>query len=253
MQTPWLGAPRRLAQLIADWFGRKIGSECNMRLDSPSPPPSPRGEGERWSQPYAKWQFMVPMQFRIIQGARGSASLPTGAGRGPAAFTLIELILVMAMLIIVMAVSAPALAKFFRGRALDSEARRFVSLTRYGQSRAVSEGVPMVLWLDTKQGTYGLHREPGYADEDRKELELELGKDLEFEILDVPARSGQLGTSRQTARNLPTIRFLPDGFISEISPQSIWIREGTNEVWITQNRNRLNYEIQTNRLAGNYP
>src|SRR5689334_18148384 len=53
------------------------------------------------------------------------------------AFTLIELILVMALLAIVMAVSAPALSNFMRGRTLDSEARRFVSLTRYGQSRAV--------------------------------------------------------------------------------------------------------------------
>src|SRR5437667_3469223 len=61
------------------------------------------------------------------------------------AFTLIELILVMALLVIVMAVSAPALSNFFRGRTLDSEARCFMSLTRYGQSRAVSEGIPMVL------------------------------------------------------------------------------------------------------------
>src|SRR5207249_2115896 len=56
------------------------------------------------------------------------------------AFTLIELILVMALLAIVLAVSAPALSTFFQGRTLDSEVRRFLSLTRYGQSRAVSEG-----------------------------------------------------------------------------------------------------------------
>ncbi len=63
------------------------------------------------------------------------------------AFTLIELILVMAMLAIVISVALPSLKGFFRGRNLDSEARRFLSLTRYGQSRAVSEGVPMVLWI----------------------------------------------------------------------------------------------------------
>src|SRR6266540_3620386 len=55
------------------------------------------------------------------------------------AFTLIELLLVMALLLLVFGVTLPSLKGFFRGRNLDSEARRFLSLTRYGQSRAVSE------------------------------------------------------------------------------------------------------------------
>src|SRR5262249_9004612 len=38
-------------------------------------------------------------------------------------FTLIELILVMALLTVAVSVTAPALSNFFRGRALDSEAR----------------------------------------------------------------------------------------------------------------------------------
>src|SRR5213080_192627 len=63
-----------------------------------------------------------------------------GHSRGRA-FTLIELILVMALLSIVLAVSAPALSSFFRGRNIDAEGRRLVSLIRYGQGRAVSEGV----------------------------------------------------------------------------------------------------------------
>src|SRR4051794_30959806 len=44
-------------------------------------------------------------------------------------FTLIELILVMTLLMIVLAVSAPSLGSFFKGRNLDSEARRIYSLT----------------------------------------------------------------------------------------------------------------------------
>ncbi|MCX6930914.1 MAG: prepilin-type N-terminal cleavage/methylation domain-containing protein, partial [Verrucomicrobia bacterium] len=65
----------------------------------------------------------------------------------PSAFTLIELILVMALLTIVISLTAPSLSKFFRGRTLDSEARRLLALTRSGQSRAVSEGMPMDLWV----------------------------------------------------------------------------------------------------------
>src|SRR5438046_3115239 len=80
------------------------------------------------------------------------------------AFTLIELILVMALLSIVLAVSAPALSSFFRGRNIDAEGRRVVSLIRYGQSRAVSEGVPVLLWINARQGTYGVEQEPGFTE-----------------------------------------------------------------------------------------
>src|SRR5512135_2984890 len=78
------------------------------------------------------------------------------------AFTLIELILVMAILTMAVAVTAPVLSHFFRGRALDSEARRLLSLTRDGQSRAVSEGVPVDLWINAEQASYGLEVEPSY-------------------------------------------------------------------------------------------
>lgn len=191
-------------------------------------------------------------------------TLPTGNQRTrsaepnpAAAFTLIELILVMAMLLIVLAVSAPSLSNFFRGRTLDSEARRFVSLTRYGQSRAVSEGVPMVLWIDLRKRSYGLKQEAGYTDEDAKAVEFEMGKELSIEVADVPeagasARQGRL--AQPTDPSVPTLRFQPDGFVGETSPQSVVIREEkdgarTDEsIWITQSRNRLNYEIRTNAL-----
>ena len=166
-------------------------------------------------------------------------------------FTLIELILVMALLTIVLSVGAPALARFFRGRTLDSEARRFLSLTRYGQSRAVSEGVPMVLWIDAKQGLYGLEAEVGYLDEDRKALEFMLHEDLlvEVEQAEVRPLSSQWNRPTRRADSLPEIRFTPDGFISETSPDAVLIREGEERaVWIAQSRNRLHYEMQTNHL-----
>src|SRR5438270_8363826 len=78
----------------------------------------------------------------------GNSRVRSNEQRRARAFTLVELILVMTLLLIVMCVALPSLKGFFRGRNLDSEARRFLSLARYGQSRAVSEGVPMVLWID---------------------------------------------------------------------------------------------------------
>src|ERR1039457_2497882 len=67
------------------------------------------------------------------------------------AFTLVELILVLALLVIVTSLVAPAMSNFIRGRALDSEARRLFALMHAGQSRAVSEGLPVLLWVDEKQ------------------------------------------------------------------------------------------------------
>ena len=68
----------------------------------------------------------------------GSKRSDRGAARPSNAFTLIELILVMAMLLIVLGVAFPSLKRFFRGRNLDSEARRFLSLTHPGDQLLVA-------------------------------------------------------------------------------------------------------------------
>ena len=179
----------------------------------------------------------------------GNRTIPSGNAPWTRAFTLIELILVMAMLLIVLAVSAPTLSRFFRGRTLDSEARRFIALTRYGQSRAVSEGVPMELWIDPKQRTYGLREEPASGLEDTKAAEFELGRDLSMEVTDPPANQRSAKKMHSAARNLPVIRFLPDGFFAETSPNSVVLRDERQEsAVIAQSRSRLRYEIQTNGL-----
>src|SRR5687767_14222712 len=83
-------------------------------------------------------------------------------------FTLIELIFVMVLLIIVASMVAPRMSSFFRGRALSAEAQRLLSLTHYAQSRAVTEGVPVLLWIDVAKSTYGLEVQTGHeGDDDR--------------------------------------------------------------------------------------
>jgi type II secretion system protein H len=168
------------------------------------------------------------------------------------AFTLVELILVMALLGIVLAVGAPALGRFFQGRTLDSEARRFLALTHYARNRAVSEGVPMVLWLDPEERTYGLRAETSYTDVDSRAVEFALaeGIDIEPDPVSVIGWSSGPAQWRQTtviARNRPALRFTPDGFIAPTSPDRIVIRENNlGTIWIGQSRTRLHYEIQTN-------
>jgi len=170
-----------------------------------------------------------------------------------AAFTLIELILVMVLLATVIAISAPSLSRFFKSRNLDSEARRFMALTRHAQSRAVSEGVPMVLWLETQQRTYGLNADKTFIEDDPKAEQFAVDETLEVEVRlssDAMAASqaSQFKNEKLAASGLYTLRFNPDGFISASSPEAVVFRQGEDgELWVAQSRNHLNYEIQTGK------
>lgn len=179
--------------------------------------------------------------------------------RSARAFTLIELILVMALLSTVLGVAAPSLSRFFRGRSLDSEAERFLALTRLAQSRAVAEGVPMVVWVDDEEGTYGLQAEFTYTDEDAQAVDFKVDKDVQ-----VQAPLEQAGTNRLIApmnlralnvrpipRDATRLRFLPEGFVGTENPEWIRFREARDDdrgttLWVAQSRNRLRYELWTN-------
>lgn len=162
--------------------------------------------------------------------------------------------LVMAMLLIVVAVAFPSLKNFFRGRNLDSEARRFLALTRYGQSRAVSEGVPMLLWIDAQNGRYGLETQTGYTDTDTKAVQFTLDEKLKLEVSVNQTASmtrSNLWTQNSSASGtLPAIRFLPDGFIGETSPGNVIIREAdSSTILVRESTNHLRYEIESGQTA----
>ena len=161
----------------------------------------------------------------------------------------------MTILTIAVSVTAPALAHFFRGRSLDSEARRLLALTRQGQSRAVSEGLSMELWIDTAHGAFGLEAEPSFEPTDPNAAEFTLASDMRLEVVDraantagiVIAPSATISPSMPSKHpNLPKIRFLPDGSIDESSPNLLHLsgREG-DSIWLSQSRNHLSYEIRT--------
>jgi Tfp pilus assembly protein FimT len=165
----------------------------------------------------------------------------------------------MAILTMAVSVTAPTLSHFFRGRTLDSEARRLLALTRAGQSRAATEGVPMDLWVDTNQKTFGLEAEPSYEDKDSKAVSYPLDSGLQMEVVN---RSASL-TANSVSRNLShaatfsvpkvklahpglqTIRFLPDGSISDSSPQMLRLTAlDGSYLCLAQSRDRLTYEIR---------
>ena len=161
------------------------------------------------------------------------------------AFTLIELILVLTLLAIVTSLSAPSLSRFFRGRSLEAQARQLLALTHAGQSRAVADGFPMLLWIDSPERTYGLQEEmsnsrtAGQQDVDPKAEEFTLDEKLRIDAIDAAPRS-------VNGHSLPAIRFLPDGTVDEDSAKTIRLTHDSGDtLWLIQATNRLSYEIRT--------
>lgn len=146
----------------------------------------------------------------------------------------------MALMVVAISLAAPALSNFVRGRALDSEARRLLALMHAGQSRAVSEGMPMVLWVDAKKGAYGLQMETTGPNGDPKAEDLDVDSSLQISV-------PNSGTSAPvtTFMNLPAIRFLPGGTVDENSPSTIVLTDSAGvSRWLVLNSARTGYEIR---------
>jgi len=167
---------------------------------------------------------------------------PSGAF-AVAAFTLIELILVLTLLAILTSLAAPSLSSFFRGRALDSEARQLLSLTHAGQSRAVSDGFPMLLWIDLPGHAYGLVEEAASQNgnspaADPKAEEFTFEDPLQIETVNASPLP-------VNGRSLPAIRFLPDGTIDENSASTVRLTAPSGEtLWLIRSADHRSYEIR---------
>lgn len=171
---------------------------------------------------------------------RRSASLP--------AFTLVELVLVLAMLTIFASFVAPGLSRFVRGRNLDSEARRMLSLSRAAQSRAISEGQTILLWVDAKTGAYGIENVSALATNrvfTGRGFTLDPGLTVTLGAPQFSVSSLLTSMAPKPAANIPGLRFLADGSVDESSPQFLRLsdRDGFNR-WLVETRNRMGYEIR---------
>ena len=188
----------------------------------------------KWSGRESSVESRVP-----VPGAKGVfCPRPSAFGPRRAGFTLIELILVLALLVIITSLAAPAMSNFVRGRALDSEARRLFALIHAGQSRAVSEGLPTVLWVDEKKGAYGLQAETTGQSGDPKAETLAVDSTLQLVVLTTGSRTPT------TFNNLPAIRFLADGTVDENSPQTLQLTDSAGvSRWLIESRDHTGYEI----------
>lgn len=76
--------------------------------------------------------------------------------RTTSGYTLLELVLVLAILAIALAAVAPTLSGFASGRQAENTARQFVGLTRFARSQAVSDGIAYQILLQPDNGSWQL-------------------------------------------------------------------------------------------------
>lgn len=151
------------------------------------------------------------------------------------AFTLIELILVMAILATLFALSAPLLSRSFRQRGLEEDAAQWFALSEYARDEAVSQGVPMTVWVNPQTGGYGVRARDGYEGDLSREKTYALQAEHRFDLPDAPAdRSGAV-----TAAG-----FEPDGTLAEESLWEITVADGSdNRMTVTRKEDGDGYEI----------
>ena len=145
----------------------------------------------------------------------------------------------MALLSIVIAIGAPRLAKFFHGQTVQEEGQRLLALTRYGQSRAASEGLPMILWMNPANGTYGLRVQDGFS-AGGTTAPAGTGRDVSYKLGD--------GLRFQFEQGVPlpkqgaSILLAPDGSIEESSLRRVVIEQDDGD-WsaIAEAENHLSY------------
>ena len=167
------------------------------------------------------------------------------------AFTLVELILVMALLVVFMALVVPDVARSLRQRNLEQEAARLLALTEYGRDEAAGQGVPMDVWIDPANRLFGVEPKAGYIGSTARARTFRLNDDMHFD----PVSGGvtvQPGTGAGVATppgqsahgGITAAEFAPDGTLDPTSVASIRIadRKGAG-VSVTQTADGYGYQI----------
>ena len=111
------------------------------------------------------------MALKLTTGAAPRPSSPLSARQldsmGNHGFTLLELILVMAVIAIIVGMAVPRLSGFAKGRQISGSADELVSLAHYARTQSINNGkiyrlyvqsgTPGKFWIGVEQddGTYG--------------------------------------------------------------------------------------------------
>jgi type II secretion system protein H len=154
--------------------------------------------------------------------------------RRPSAFTLVELLVVMALLTVVLAIAAPTLGRSIRQRSLDGEATRFLAATEYARNEAVSQGVPMIVWLDPEGFSFGVEVKQGFEGDDARNREFELREGV---MLDSDEKTKTNGV-------IVAMEFGSDGAPEETSVEEVrFVWRDEPPVHIAKTKDGWGYEI----------
>lgn len=151
------------------------------------------------------------------------------------AFTLVELILVMAVLCLIFGLAAPTLSRSMHQRTLTQESTRLLAVTEYARDEATSRGVPVVVWIDSNAGTYGVKAKEGYEDAGVREKDYTLTTNLKFDGVKVTKGAGGENDA---------VEFEADGTLDPSSQTSITIEDPSNNTMgITQTQDAWGYQL----------
>ena len=159
----------------------------------------------------------------------------------PLAFTLVELVLVMALLVTLLALAVPSLSRSLRQRNLEQEASRLLALTEYGRDEASSQGVPVDVWLRVEDGHFGAEVKKGFDANTVHAKEFVLtGADLRF---DPP--EGAVASPVQN-HGFNVAEFAPDGTLDPASVATLRITDAGHHsaISLTQTADGYGYQIK---------
>ena len=155
--------------------------------------------------------------------------------RTTSAFTLVELIVVMALLALVAGVCRRLRSRARCGSAISTaEAARFLAATEYGRDEAVSQGVPMIVWIDAKTRRFGIEAKSGFIGDTTRDREFTLHSDVEFELEKAIGRNA----------TVQPIEFAPDGAPATTNVESVILKDRfASVIAIARTTDGWSYEI----------
>jgi len=157
------------------------------------------------------------------------------SARSLQAFTYVELILVMVLLATLLAIAAPRLSRSFRSHNLDQEATQLLAATEYARDEAVSQGIPMTVWIDPENGGFGVQAKDGYEGDVSREKTWTLRPETRFDAANATTdKSG----------NIVAVQFEPDGTLDPESIDTIrLVAQSEESISLTQTDDGWGYEI----------
>ena len=141
----------------------------------------------------------------------------------------------MALLVVLLSLVAPALSRSTRARRLEHEATRLLAMTEYARDEAISQGVPMSLWIQPEAKRFGVEAKPGYPADKSREREFILDTDVRFDLDDTAKAEGGIVYAAE---------FDPDGTPADLSLDSIRLMDRSDSsVALQRADNDWGYEI----------